>query len=188
MSAPYLSEIRIMAFGFPPKSWAQCNGQTLPINQNQALFSLLLTNFGGNGTTTFQLPNLQGRVPIHMGTSLANESYDIGAVGGETTHALIRPEMPTHDHAMWVKQGPADTGQGAPGIYPAPSKCLAEGLAAQGTEPPVAMKLYGSGAPELTFSPLALGVTGGGGSHENRQPYLAVNFCIALLGIYPEHG
>lgn len=183
MSDPYLSEIRMLAFGYPPKNWAQCNGQLMSIQQNQALFSLLGTSFGGNGTTTFQLPNLQGRIPIHM-----SPTYTMGTMGGETAHALTRPEMPQHDHAMKVKQVAADTGQGGPGVHPGPGKCLAQGLAVQGNEAPLPVNLYGSGMPYLEFAPAALGPAGGGQAHENRQPFLAVNFCIALAGSFPSRS
>src|SRR5919199_1024895 len=95
MAEPFLSEIRIMSFGFAPKGWATCNGQTLPINQNQALFALLGTTFGGNGQTTFALPNLQGRVPVHVGGG-----HTLGEAGGEQAHTLTQAEMPTHTHAV----------------------------------------------------------------------------------------
>src|ERR1700722_15526118 len=99
MGTPYLSEIRIMAFNFAPKGWAMCNGQTLPINQNQAIFALLGTTYGGNGQTTFQLPNLQGRVPVHQGSGGGNNVV-LGQSAGETAHTLTVQEMPSHSHSL----------------------------------------------------------------------------------------
>ncbi len=165
MSEPFLSEIRIFSFNFAPKGWAFCNGQTLPISQNQALFSLLGTTYGGDGRTTFQLPNLQGRVPTHMGTG-----FTLGQTGGEQTHALTTGEMPAHNH---VPQGSTDIG-----INVIPTGAV---LAA-------ASGLYGSATDLVNLSPQTLGPQGSGQPHDNMQPYLTLSFCIALLGIFPSRN
>lgn len=175
MSTPFMSEIRIMAFGFAPKGWALCNGQSLPINQNQALYSLLGVVYGGNGVTTFSLPNLQGRVPVSLGGGLA-----LGAMSGEEGHALTPSEIPSHNHGLAAKAAAAP--QSAAGRTPAPAKALAQADAA-GTSTNV--NLYGTGSASVAFASDAVGNNPGGQAHENRQPYLALNFCIALAGIYP---
>lgn len=163
MAEPFLSEIRIMSFGFPPKGWVQCNGQLLPINQNQALFSLLGTTFGGDGRVNFGLPNLQGHVPIHVGGS-----HTLGERGGEQAHTVSIGEMPMHQHFLnaTTDNGSSQTAAGnvfatVPGrIYTDPSQLTAI---------------------------LASSVTSVGGSqaHLNMQPFLTLNFCIALQGIFP---
>ena len=162
MSTPYLSEIRIFSFGFPPKGWAFCNGQLLPINQNQALFSLLGTTYGGDGRVTFALPNLQGRVPIHTGAGFA-----LGERGGETSHTLNQSELPAHTHLVTTGATPSD--QTSPsGNYVAPS--ARGGFATT----PNAVLLAGS-----------VSSVGGSQPHENLSPYLVLNFVIALQGIFP---
>jgi microcystin-dependent protein len=163
---PYLSEIKMFSFNFPPKNWAMCNGQLLPINQNQALFSLLGTTYGGNGVTTFALPNLQGRVPTHFGNSIV-----LGQAGGEVSHTLITTEMPAHNHTVNASNNNADQ------PYPTGN------LPAKG----------GSEASFHTASNnimLAAGISNTGGSqpHQNMSPYTVLNFCIALIGIFPSHN
>lgn len=174
MSEPFLSEIRIMSFNYAPRSWTMCNGQTLPINQNQALFSLLGTTYGGNGQTTFQLPNLQGKVPIHMGGG-----FTLGQTGGEQAHTLTISELTTHIHGMMAKNGAADLGNGQ---IPGTGKVLAQGIAAATGTP--AVNIYGSPA-SVGMSPASIGNTGGSQAHLNMQPFLALTFCIALQGIFP---
>lgn len=165
MSTPFLSEIKIVSFNFPPKGWALCNGQTLPINQNQALFSLLGTTYGGDGIRTFQLPNLQARMPIHMG----NE-FTLGQTAGEVNHTLIPQEMPMHNHSA----------QGISGNATVPS---AEGNTwAASTHNPY------STAQNTTLNPTALSVTGGSQPHNNMPPSLTLNFIIALQGIFPSRN
>jgi microcystin-dependent protein len=180
MAEPFLSEIRMFSFNFAPKGWATCNGQLLPINQNQALFSLLGTTYGGNGQTTFALPNLQGLVSIHMGNS-----HTLGERGGEEAHTLNVTEMPAHLHSMSAKA--ADALTGAAGHIPTPvaAKALAQGHASQGTNNPVAVSIYGTGTPSTALAPGTVGNTGGSQPHLNQQPYLTINFCIALQGIFP---
>ena len=163
----FLGEIRIFSFGFVPRYWAQCNGQLMSIQQNLALFSLLGTQFGGNGSTTFALPDVRDRVPVHSG-----KSYIQGQVGGETAHTLTVPELAQHTHDVI-----ADT---APGV-PAPSSTSR--LAAS-----TGLSLYGAaGANNQDMNATAISSTGGG-PHENMAPSLAVNFCICLAGIYPSRN
>jgi microcystin-dependent protein len=165
MAEPFLSEIRIMSFGFAPRGWAECNGQFLPINQNQALFSLLGTTFGGNGQTTFALPDMRGRVPLHVGGGHIN-----GERGGEEAHMLSIAEMPGHVHPMNAADAPANlnVGTGAmlgqrAGAYAAPGNLTA-------------------------LAPTEISNVGGGQAHFNMQPFLALNFSIALQGIFPSQN
>jgi microcystin-dependent protein len=165
MSTPFLGEIRIMSFNFPPKGWAFCNGQLMAIAQNQALFSLLGTMYGGNGTTNFSLPNLQGRVPIH-----ASGQYIQGQVGGEPAHTLIIQEMPGHNHVVTASSNVAD--QGSP----------------QGNYLAVESSNAYSTAPDSGMSPQAIPNVGGSQPHDNMPPYLTLSFCIALQGIFPSRN
>jgi microcystin-dependent protein len=165
MSEQFTGEIRLMSFNFAPKGWALCNGQLLPINQNQALFSLLGTRFGGNGQTTFGLPNLQGKVPIHMGNG-----HTLGETGGQQTHTLTMSEMTQHTHVFTPSSAAATTNT--------PTSSL--GLAAS-----AGSFLYGPPANLVTMNALAVSLLGGSQPHENMQPYLTISFCIALQGIFP---
>jgi microcystin-dependent protein len=165
MATPYLGEIRIFSFGFPPKGWAFCNGQTLPINQNQALFAILGTMYGGNGVTTFLLPNLQTRVPIHRGAGFVQ-----GQVGGETAHTLLTSEIAAHNHTL---AGVA-TGSG--------QRSLSGNLLAS-----PAFNLYGSGVGGF-LDGNALTAAGGGQPHNNLQPYLVLSICMALVGVFPSRN
>ena len=164
MSTPFLSEIKIMSFDFPPKGWAFCNGQLLPINQNQALFSLLGTTYGGDGRQTFGLPNLQSRVPMGMGNG-----HVLGELGGEENHTLVLSEMASHNH-------PANC-TNASGTLASPS--VAFWAADNNGNAPY------STTGSTTMAPNAIGTVGGGQAHLNMAPYLVVSFCIALLGIFP---
>ncbi len=165
MGTPYLGEIRAFSFGYAPKGWALCNGQTLAINQNQALFALLGTMYGGNGQTTFQLPNLQGRMPIHTG-----DGFSQGAIGGEAAHTLILSEIPQHNHnAVGVTTEAA-------------SPAATNATWAASTHNPYAS------ASNASMSPAALATTGGSQPHDNMPPYLTLNFCIALQGIFPSRN
>jgi len=165
MAAPYLAEIRIVSFTFAPKGWALCNGQLLPINQNQALFSLLGTTYGGNGVQNFQLPNLQGSMPVDVGAG-----YVQGQVGGEVNHTLISVEMPTHTHQA---QGVSTT---------------ASSPDAAGNTWAVATQNAYSQTPNTTLRPTALSSAGGSQPHPNMPPYLVLNFIIALSGIFPSRN
>jgi len=178
MAEPFLSEIRIFSFGFAPKGWATCDGQLYPINQNQALFSLLGTTYGGNGQTTFGLPDLRGRAAMHEGSGHA-----LGEKAGEVSHTLTVSELPQHIHTLGGRATQADLVGGA---IPANTKVLAQGVAA--SNPVSDVNLYGTGAPNVPMSPASVTNTGGSQAHENRQPYLALNFCIALIGIFPSQN
>ena len=162
MAEPFLSEIRIMSFGFAPKGWALCNGQLLPINQNQALFSLLGTTYGGDGRVNFALPNLQGNVPIHEG-----QGFVRGQKGGEQAHTLSIAEMPTHTHMM---QASASNG-----TTPVPTNDL---FASMGN-------LYTAAGNLTAIGPSTIPNVGGSQAHLNMQPFLILCFCIALQGIFP---
>lgn len=166
MAEPFLSETRIMSFGFAPKGWAMCNGQLLPINQNQALFALLGTTFGGNGQTTFGLPNLQGKTPIHFGNG-----YTIGQTGGEQAHTLTIDELPTHRHVL------NNSTQAVTTNIPATGNILGN------TAP---NQVYNtSGQNLIPMNPATVSNSGGSQAHLNMQPFLTLNFCIALQGIFP---
>lgn len=162
MAEPFLSEIRIMSFAFPPKGWAFCNGQLLPINQNQGLFSLLGTTFGGDGRVNFGLPDLRGRVPIHVGGG-----HTLGERGGEQAHTLSVAELPTHTHTMMGSQNNANT--------PNPGQAV---LAA-------ANNIYGAPNNLTALHPNSVANAGGTQAHLNMQPFLTLSFCIALQGIFP---
>lgn len=166
MSEPFLAEVRIVSFDFAPRGWALCNGQLLPINQNQALFSILGTTYGGDGMTTFALPNLQGRTPIHEGNGHA-----LGESGGEATHNLNLAELPNHDHRH-------ASGNQATGMTPAVSVLA--------SKPRFGKNIY---APAANLVALKSDTPAGGGQpHENMQPCLALNFVIALQGIFPSRN
>jgi microcystin-dependent protein len=162
LAEPFLAEIRIVSFEFAPKGWAMCNGQLMPINQNQALFSLLGTTFGGNGQTTFALPDFQGRVPISSG-----EGHTLGEKGGEQAHTLSTPELPQHTHPMNGSSTNADL------VSPAGS------VVAQSSQ------LYGPAAQLTPLDPSSNGAAGGSQAHLNMQPFMTLTFCIALQGIFP---
>lgn len=176
---PFLGEIRPFGFNFAPRGWAQCNGQLLPIAQNTALYSLLGVNFGGNGTTTFGLPNLQGQVPIGLGQGPGLSDRSMGETGGIQYVTLLLNEIPAHTHALGARaaaaQGPEPGGA-----------VLANGSWVQGQKFG-AVQQYATGQPLNTqMSPSVLQPTGGSQPHNNLMPYLTVTFCIALQGIYPQ--
>jgi microcystin-dependent protein len=169
MSEPFLAEVKMVSFNFPPKGWAFCNGQLLPINQNQALFALLGTTYGGNGQTTFALPDLQGRTPIHW-----NNDFPLGAVGGEEAHTLTTAELAAHTHTVQAV--------GAAGNNASPTgRKLAQ--------PPMGLgNTFGPAGSAVALDTGSLTVTGGGQAHTNLMPYLTVNFVIALQGIFPSRN
>jgi microcystin-dependent protein len=167
MAEPFLGEIRLMSFGFPPKGWALCNGQLLPINQNQALFSLLGTTYGGDGRQNFALPNVQGRVPIHVGGG-----HVLGEQGGEPAHTLSISEIPTHAHTL--------NGVSNYGTTPVPANALLARTAP--ANPYEAPNQLGA------MNGASIGNVGGSQPHVNMQPFLAVSFCIALQGIFPSQN
>ncbi|WP_022834971.1 phage tail protein [Salisaeta longa] len=166
MSEPFLGEIRLMSFNFAPRGWALCNGQILPINQNQSLYSLLGTTYGGDGRTSFALPDLRGRVPVHAGAGLS-----LGASGGTEAHTLTAAEMPPHAHAYGGQSNAATTDDPIGAVF-----------AETRTD------FYAS--PDNRRSMAAGGVqqAGGGQAHTNMQPFSVVNFCIALRGLFPSRS
>jgi microcystin-dependent protein len=166
MAEPFLAEIRIFSFNFPPKGWAFCNGQLLPINQNQALFSLLGTTYGGNGQTNFALPNLRGRTPVHTGNG-----HTQGQAAGESAHTITQSEMPQHIHFLNASTSAADAVLPGGNVFAVSPQ-----------------QVY---APPANFTPMEpTSVTNVGGSqaHTNMMPYLVLNFCIALQGIFPSRN
>jgi microcystin-dependent protein len=179
MSAPFVAEIRIFGFNFAPTGWAICAGQLLPISQNTALFSLLGTNFGGDGKSTFGLPNLQGNVPIHAGSSGGPglTQYFVGETGGVQTVTLLTSEIPAHSHAFNADKGPASSASPQGNFYE------------QGSfpgNPGGAVWSYGLATSQPgIINPGTISLTGGNQPHNNMMPYLTLTFCIALQGIFP---
>src|SRR5687767_14239533 len=166
MAEPFLSEIRLMSFVFAPKGWALCNGQLLPINQNQALFSLLGTTYGGDGRTTFALPDLRARVPIHEG-----EGHTLGEKGGEQAHTLSISELPEHTHVL--------NASSTDGNVPVPGgNFLARTV----------NNIYGPANSLVSLNPGTVTNVGGSQPHLNTQPFLVLSFCIALIGIFPSQN
>ena len=168
MAEPFLAEIRMVSFNFAPKGWALCNGQLLPINQNQALFSLLGTTYGGDGRVNFALPNLQGRTPMHIGNGHVE-----GEVGGEQNHTLSITELPQHMHTL------SAVNNNAGNVNNPTNANLAASAPAE---------IYAAAANLAPMSPTSLAITGGSQPHNNMQPYLTIGFCIALQGIYPSQN
>lgn len=164
MAEPFLSEIRIMSFSFAPRGWAQCDGQLLPINQNQALFSLLGTTYGGNGQVNFALPDLRTRTPIHVGSG-----HTLGERGGEQAHTLSIAEVPTHTHVLNATSDPGTQ------LIPGNNLLAKSNLPAYGAVD----------ANTVAMGPTEVGNIGGSQAHQNMQPFLTLNFCIALQGIFP---
>ena len=169
MTDPFIGEIRLFPYNFAPRGWAFCNGQVLSIAQNTALFSLLGTTYGGNGQTTFALPDLRGRVPVSSGQGPGLSNYSLGQVGGTESVTLNTNQMPAHNHQVNVNAGGATTSR-ANGNFPSTGGS------------------YNSATDGSTFNPNAVSNTGGNQPHENVQPYLTLNFCIALEGIFPSRN
>lgn len=172
MADQFVGEIRIFGFNFAPTGWAQCNGQILPLSQNTALFSLLGTYYGGNGQTTFALPNLQGSVPIGAGQGPSLSPYTLGESGGAAFVTLLPTEMPVHTHAVTAGTTPL-------GTVATPSATVGYNRS-PGSTP------YGLAGTQVAMSPVGVAPAGGGLPHNNLQPYRVVNYCIALQGIYPQ--
>lgn len=166
MSEQFVGEIRMFGLNYAPRGWALCNGQLLAINQNQALFALLGTTYGGNGVTTFALPDLRGRVPVHVGNGIV-----LGQSAGEENHTLTQPEIPVHTHLI--------SGSGATVSEASP----AGSIWAASVENP-----YKASAPDTTMNAASMGAAGGSQPHSNMQPYLTINYCIALEGIFPSRN
>ena len=168
MSEPFLGEIKIISWNFPPKGWTFCNGQLLPINQNQALFSILGTTYGGDGRVNFGLPNLQGRTPVHVGNGIS-----LGEMGGETSHTLNISELPAHNHVPLGSSTPANLTSAAGNLW------AQVGAGLYSAVPP---------QPDVAMNPACILPVGGSQPHENMSPYLVLNFIIALQGIFPSQN
>ncbi len=171
MAEPFLGEIRIFGFNFAPIGWAMCNGATMSIAQNTALFSLLGTTYGGNGVNTFALPNLQSRVPIHQGDGPGLSPYVIGQTGGIENVTLTTGEMPAHSHPVGANAAAATSARPAGNV---PARLTVSG--------------YGTPPDGTTMNASMIGTVGGSQPHPNVQPYLVVSFCIALQGIFPSRN
>ena len=174
MTTPFIGEIQVFGFNFPPVGWAACNGATMSLMQNQTLFALIGTAYGGNGTSTFQLPNLVDRAACSQGQGPGLTARTIGESFGEMSHTLITAEMPSHTHAMTI-YGQSNTAYRA--ASPQQGNWLGGPLKAELFVP--------GGTPNTTLSPNEVMQTGGNQPHENRHPYLALNYCIALSGAFP---
>jgi microcystin-dependent protein len=170
MTTPYIGEIRIFSFNFAPRGWATCAGQLLPIAQNQALFSILGTTYGGNGIQNFALPDLRGRAPIHFGQGTGLANYALGQSGGTEAQALTVNQVPGHTHTVTASSNPADV------TSPANAFWADGGVTAY------------SATPTTTLSPAALSSSGQSVGHENRSPFLTLNICIALTGVFPSRN
>jgi len=168
MTTPYLGEIKLVSFNFAPRGWAFCNGQLLPINQNQALFSLLGTTYGGDGRTTFALPDLRGRMPLHSGGEIS-----LGQAGGEFAHTLNVNEMPNHSHRAYASVAQASTADPNGALLARKGRLTADAF---------------NGTPNTSLVPTQVSASGGSQPHENTQPYLALNFAIALQGVFPSQN
>ena len=167
MGTPYMSELKLISWNFAPQGWAFCNGQFLPINQNQALFSLLGTTFGGNGQTTFALPDLRGRIPVHMGNG-----FTMGQQYGEAAHTITMSEMPAHTHGpMPANNQPATLNVATGNVYASAT-----------------VNIYKNASPGGTMAPNTVTNQGGSQPHENQQPYLVLNWIIALQGVFPSRN
>ena len=173
MADPFVAEIRIFPFNFAPKGWAWCDGQLLPLSQNTALFSLLGTTYGGNGKSTFALPDLQGRAPMHPGQGPGLSLHDLGETGGSETVTLLESEIPSHSHALRAyRTDPADRFQPTGAVLARANNGFA----------------YNAAANLVSMSDQSLAPAGGDQPHNNMQPYLTFYFCIALQGVFPPRG
>jgi microcystin-dependent protein len=168
---PFVAEIRIFPFNFPPKGWAFCDGQLLSLSQNTALFSLLGTTYGGDGKSNFALPGMQGSAPMHPGQGPGLSLHDLGETGGSDTVTLLESEIPSHNHPLMANANPADL------AAPTPARSFAR------TNPGTSYKATTTPLTQFAFS--AIAPAGGDQPHNNLMPYLTLNFCIALQGVYP---
>jgi microcystin-dependent protein len=170
---PFLAEIRVFPYHFAPRGWALCNGQLLQISQYTALFSIISTMYGGDGTRTFALPNLKGAVPLSQGQGPSLSDYQVGESGGAVSVTLSPSQMAAHSHGLNVSTRKANSREPGGELF-----ALGDGISVYQVAQP----------PQAIFDPMMIGVAGGGSSHNNVQPYLTFNFCIALLGIFPHRG
>lgn len=177
MSSPFVAEIRIFGFNFPPTGWAFCDGQILPISQNTALFSLLGTTYGGDGKSTFALPDMQGNAAMHPGQGQGLSLRDLGEIGGSETVTLLQSEIPVHTHNLMAVDSEATSADPTNAI-------LGMGNHDSGTQAG-AVAFYNATTPNSPMSFNALSISGGSLPHNNMQPYLTLNFCIALQGVFP---
>lgn len=168
----YLGEIAIVGFNFAPRGWATCDGQLLPIDQNSALFSLLGTFYGGDGVQTFALPDLRGRVPIHTGQGPGLQNYFQGQTGGEETVTLSVNQIPTHDHTISGQSALGTTANATGGVWASQSR----------------LNVYSSASPDSPMNPAAVSTAGGSQPHDNRSPFLTLNYVISLFGVYPSRN
>lgn len=180
MATPFMSEIKIISWNYAPKGWSLCNGQFLPINQNQAMFSLLGTMYGGNGQTTFALPDLRGRVAVHVGNG-----YIEGQTGGQTAHTITMSEMAAHNHTIGVD---AATAAGSNVSTATTSSVLGQSIGQPSSGSSFTVAMYGSTGPAAALAPQTIGNAGGSQAHNNLQPYLVLNFVIALQGVFPSRN
>jgi microcystin-dependent protein len=180
MATPFLGELKIVSFNFAPKGWALANGQLLPINQNQALFSLLGTMYGGDGRVNFALPDLRGRVAMHMGGGFTQ-----GERGGEDAHTVSLTEMPQHTHFL---EGNTTTAATANAFTPAANDSLGQSIGVPSSGANFALDIYSTSAPNATMAAGTVTNAGGNQAHENRQPFLVLNWIVALQGIFPSQN
>jgi microcystin-dependent protein len=180
MAQPFLGELKMVSWNFAPKGWAFCNGQFLPINQNQALFSLFGTMYGGNGQTTFALPDLRGRAPIHVGGGFTQ-----GQAGGQEAHTLTINEMPQHTHFLTADGVTVATNNVN---TPAATRSIGQsiGVPSQGSN--FSVNIYDTAVPGGTMAPGTVSSVGGNQAHENRQPFIVLNWVVALVGIFPSRN
>src|SRR5436853_7144647 len=171
MADPFVAEIRIFPFNFAPKGWAFCDGQILPLSQNTALFSLLGTTYGGDGKCTFALPDMQGNAPMHPGQGPGLSLHDLGETGGSETVSLLESEIPSHSHSLGSQNNALGGVQ-----TPAPATSLNR---------PASGNLFDTNTTLVQMDPNSLAPAGGDQPHNNMQPYLTLNFCIALQGVFP---
>ncbi len=181
MSEPYISQIEIFAFGFAPKGWSICAGQLMSITQNQALFSLLGTIYGGDGRTTFALPDLRGSAAIGQGRGVGLTPHTMGEMSGRETYALLTPEIPMHNHSVAVKSNPDTTTNT---YTPSGTVVLSQTTGLSGPDS-IPFDIYAGGPLTQPMDPSAIGLSGNGQPHNNMMPYLTLNFCIAVQGVYP---
>ena len=169
---PFLGQIVMVGFNFAPQGWAMCDGQLMPINQNTALFSLIGTYYGGDGISTFALPDLRGRTPIHQGAGPGLQSYSVGQVGGEEQVSLTISQIPAHTHALLGQSALGSAASPAGNIWAAQSR----------------LNIYSSAVPDVSMAAGSIGTSGAGQPHDNRSPYLTVTYIIALEGVYPSRN